>query len=152
MRGKQGTDCQDRDNLTQFNTPVDAGAGMPSNILKSWGSPAYFNHTVYLLANDRLKWRRDARLGCRIGGVELGGLFERRYPHFVGQRIEQRDRLGREQRTHILHAYNGTNGPMEFRTKNLILWRTKFSVLRGGLCSAVVINPASDQNSRLTIN
>ena len=48
---KQGTVyLVDRDNLTHFNPPVDQVVQeMPSNILKSWGSPAYYAHTVYYI-------------------------------------------------------------------------------------------------------
>jgi hypothetical protein len=55
---KQGTIyLVNRDNLTGFNTPTDLIVQeMPSNILKSWGSPGYFNYNVYYIgANDYLK-------------------------------------------------------------------------------------------------
>lgn len=54
--GKQGTIyLVDRDNLTGYNPPTDLVVQeMPSNILKSWGAPAYYNNTVYYVgANDR---------------------------------------------------------------------------------------------------
>src|SRR6185437_927982 len=56
--GKQGTIYLiDRENLTQFHPNADQIVQeMPSNILRSWGSPAYFNHTIYYVgASDVLK-------------------------------------------------------------------------------------------------
>jgi hypothetical protein len=67
--GKQGTIyLVDRENLTQFNTPTDLIVQeMPSNILKSWGSPAYYNRTIYYIgASDVLK-------AFSISNANIGG-------------------------------------------------------------------------------
>jgi len=43
----------DRENLSHFNTPTDLVVQeMPSNIFKSWGSPAYYDHRVYFIGSS----------------------------------------------------------------------------------------------------
>ncbi len=131
--GKQGTIyLVDRDNLTQFNTPVDLVVQeMPSNILKSWGSPAYFNHTVYFIgANDRLKAfsMSNAVIGATVVSNSVVYSGNGAIPTLSANGLSNGIVWAVNSVTHILHAYNGTNVATEFGVGQNLTSATKFSV------------------------
>lgn len=131
--GKQGTIyLVDRDNLTGFNTPTDLIVQeMPSNILKSWGSPAYFNHTVYYVGSGDVPEAFSMSNGV-IGSTVVSnttvytstGASPTISANGTSNAIMWTVGIG----DHLLHSYVATNIATEIGTGQSLGTTVKFSV------------------------
>jgi len=131
--GKQGTIyLVDRENLTQFNTPDDLIVQeMPSNILKSWGAPAYFDHTIYYVgASDVLKAFSisNAVLGSTIVSNTLVYGSTGASPSVSANGTSNGIVWAVGITDHFLHAYNATNVATEIGSGQNLIASVKFSV------------------------
>lgn len=130
---KQGTIyLVDRENLTGFNTPTDLIVQeMPSNILKSWGSPAYFNHTIYYVgASDVLKAfsMSNAVIGTTIVSNTTVFGSTGASPSVSANGTSNGIVWAISVTNHALYAYNATNVAMQIGTTQNIGSAVKFSV------------------------
>jgi hypothetical protein len=131
--GKQGTIyLVDRDNLTGYNPPTDLIVQeMPSNILKSWGSPAYFNYTVYYVgASDRPEAfsMSNAVMGATVVSNTTVYGSTGASPTVSANGTSNAILWAIAVTNHLLHAYQATNIATEIGSGQNLASAVKFSV------------------------
>jgi hypothetical protein len=129
---KQGTIyLVDRDNLSHFNPVDQIVQEMPSNILKSWGSPAYYAHTVYYIGASDMPEAfsmSNAVIGATISSNttiygSTGGS-----PSVSANGTSNAIVWAINVPNHFLHAYYATNIATEIGTGQNIGSAVKFTV------------------------
>ena len=132
--GKQGTIyLVDRENLTHFNPPTDLIVQeMPSNILKSWGSPAYFNHTIYYVgASDVLKAFSiaNAVIGTTVWSNTLVYGSTGASPSVSANGASNGIVWAVDVVNRVMHTYNATNVALEIGSGQSLGSAVKFSTV-----------------------
>jgi hypothetical protein len=122
----------DRENLTHFHTPTDLVVQeMPSNIFKSWGSPAYYAHTVYFIGvSNAIKAfsMSNAVLGATIvSNTDIYGSTGGS-PTVSANGTSNAIVWAINVTTHMLHAYDAANVANEIGSGHDLGSAVKFSV------------------------